>query len=108
MKRATEGSYRKLTGNMFLYQPTPAGAIRSLGGFPVYNSESVAAIGAGNKSVVFGNFSFVGYREAPSMTFLRDPYSAAGTGQVNLFYYFRVVFKVLIAEAVLYGKNPTA
>lgn len=42
------------------------------------------------------------------MTFLRDPYSAAATGQVNLFYYFRVVFKVLLAEAVLYGKHPTA
>jgi len=108
MKRATEGAYRKLTGNLFLYQPTPNGATRSLGGFPVYNSESVAAIGAGNKSLAFGNFGFVGYREAPSMTFLRDPYSAAATGQVNLFYYFRVVFKVLIAEAVLYGKNPTA
>lgn len=108
MSRATEGAYRKLTDNSFLYQPTPAGAIRSLAGFPVYNSEALAAIGAGNKSVAFGNFGFVGYREGPAMTFLRDPYSAASTGQVNLYYYFRVVFKVLIAEAVLYGRHPTS
>ncbi|MGE5193881.1 MAG: phage major capsid protein [Deltaproteobacteria bacterium] len=111
MRRATEGAYRKLTGNLFLYQSTPAGVVATrptLSGFPVYNSESMAAIGAGNKSVAFGNFAYVGYRESPGMTFLRDPYSAAATGQVNLFYYFAVVFKVLIAEAVLYGKHPTA
>lgn len=108
MRRATEGKFRALTGSPFLYQTTPAGTGRTLAGFPIYNSEAVAAIGAGNKSVAFGNFAYVGYREAPTMTFLRDPYSAAGTGQVNLFYYFRVVFKVLIAEAVLYGRHPTA
>ena len=108
MRRATEGAYRKLTGSLFLYQPTPAGATRSLGGFPVYNSEALAAVGSGNKAIAFGNFGYVGFRESPSMTFLRDPYSSAATGQVNLFYYFRVVFKVLIAEAVLYGKHPTS
>ena len=111
MRRATEGAFRKLTGNMFLYQNTPNGVVLTrptISGFPVYNSESLAAIGAGNKSVAFGNFAYVGYRESPGMTFLRDPYSAAATGQVNLFYYFAVVFKVLIPEAVLYGKHPTA
>lgn len=108
MRRATEGKFRALTGSPFLYQTTPAGTGRTLAGFPIYNSESIAAIGSGNKSIAFGNFNFVGYREGPAMTFLRDPYSAANTGQVNLFYYFRVVFKVLIAEAVLYGKHLTA
>jgi HK97 family phage major capsid protein len=111
MRRLTEGSYRKVTGNMFLYQNTPNGVVLTrptISGFPVYNSEALAAIGAGNKSVAFGNFAYVGYRESPGMTFLRDPYSAAATGQVNLFYYFAAIFKVLIAEAVLYGKHPTA
>lgn len=107
MKRATEGAYRKLTGNMFLYQVTPNGAERSLGGFPVYNSAFVAAIGAGNKSSILGNFEFLGVRQT-GLTFLRDPYGAAATGQVNLFYYTRIVYKVLNAGAILYGKHPTA
>lgn len=107
MKRATEGAYRKLTGSMFLYQVTPNGAERSLGGFPVYNSALVAAIGAGNKSSVLGNFEFMGVRQT-GLTFLRDPYGAAATGQVNLFYYTRIVYKVLNASAILYGKHPTS
>lgn len=108
MRRATEGKIRVLSGNVLWYQTMPQGSGRTLAGFPVYNSESVAALGAGNKSIAFGNFGYVGFREGPGMTFLRDPYSSAATGQVNLFYYFRVVFKVLVAEAVLYGKHPTS
>jgi hypothetical protein len=47
-------------------------------------------------------------REAPGLTFLRDPFSAAGSGQVNLYYYFRAVYKVLLPAAVLYGKHPAS
>jgi HK97 family phage major capsid protein len=65
-------------------------------------------IGAGLKSLVFGNFGFVGMRLAPDMTVLRDPYSKAGNGQVVFHYYFRTVYKVLIAEALQYGTHPTA
>jgi HK97 family phage major capsid protein len=110
MRRATEGKFRGITNLPFLYQPELTGnlPIRTLSGYPVYNSEAVGAVGAGNKSVAYGNWQFVGFREGPAMTFLRDPYSAAATGQVNLFYYFRVVFKVLIPEAIVYGHHPTA
>ncbi|HLA24596.1 MAG TPA: phage major capsid protein [bacterium] len=107
LKRATEGALRKLTGNTFLYQPTPQGGLKTLSGYPIFNSEYVAAIGAGNKSLAFGNFGYMGMRQGP-LTFLRDPYSAANTGQVNLFYYARIVYKVLNAEAILYGAHPTA
>ena len=107
MRRLTEGAYRKLTGAAFLYQDTPAGSRRILGGYPVNNSAYVAAIGAGNKSSIFGDFSFMGMRQG-TLTFLRDPYGAAATGQVNLFYYARIVYKVMAAEAILYGKHPTS
>ena len=107
MKRATDGAYRKLVGSVFQFAPT-GGAVDTLWNYPMNWSESVAAIGAGNKSMIFGNFAFMGLYEAPSMTFLRDPYSAAGSGQVNLYYHFAAVYKVMIAEAILYGKHPTA
>jgi HK97 family phage major capsid protein len=109
--RATEGKYRELSGNNWQFVTTPPGSIASntLWGYPILNSEqSFGAVGAGNKSFAFGNFSFVGFREGNGFQLLRDPYSAAGTGQVNLFYYFDAVYKVLQAEAVLYGKHPTA
>lgn len=110
MKRATEGSYRKLTTTDWAFAPMPAGdpSVPTLWGYPVRSCDSVAAIGAGNKSLIFGNFEYMGLYESPSISFLRDPYGSAGSGQVNLFYYFRAVYKVLLAEAILYGKHPTA
>ena len=77
-------------------------------GYPVYFSNKISAIGSGNKSVIFGNYSQMGYREAPGLTFLRDPYSKAGNGQVVLHYYFRTVYKVLQAEAIGYGQHATS
>ena len=74
----------------------------------MYNSASMPAIGSGNKSVLFGNWNFVGMREDPGLTLLRDPYSAASTGQVVLHYYFRTVYKVLMPEAIYFGTHPTA
>lgn len=107
MKRATEGKYRALTGSLFLYQPTPNGATRSLGGFPVWNSEYVAAVGSGNKSSIFGNFEYMGMREG-TLTFLRNPYLLAKKRKVVLHYFTRIVYKVLNADAILYGKHLTA
>ena len=107
LRRLTEGAYRKLTGANFMYQDTPPGAARTLGGYDVNNSAYVPAIGAGNKSLIFGDFSMMGVRQG-GITFLRDPYGAAATGQVRLFYYARIAYKVLQAEGILYGKHPTA
>ncbi len=109
MRRATLGSYRKLISTgPFLYQPTPAGGITpsSLGEFPVYASSYLAAIGSGNKSILFGNFEYMGMRETP-LVFLYDPYSLASTGRKLLHYYTRIVYKVTNADAILYGKHPT-
>lgn len=111
MNRTTEGLIRGLTGNPFLYVPTPAGTQSGrpeIWGAPVYNTGKMSAIAASVKSVIFGNFNFMGMYEDPGLTFMRDPYSLAYLGQVRLLYYFRIDFEVLQAEAIHYGTHPTA
>lgn len=110
MKRATEGYIRGLVGNNFQFVPTPQGnaAGRELFGAPIYNSEYVGSLAASGKSMLFGNFRYMGMRLAPEITVLRDPYSRASYGQVVLHYYFRAVFKTLQAEAIVYATHPTA
>lgn len=107
-KRATQFKYLGLTGNNFQFVSTPnGGSVQSLWNYPFYGTEYVASIGSGNKSIAFGNWSYMGYRTT-GMTFLRDPYSKADNGQLVLRYYTRIVYKVLQAEALVYGKHPTA
>ncbi len=74
-------------------------------GYPVYTSDKTAAIGTGNKSVFFGNWGYMGFREAPGLTVLRDPYTLAATGQIRFIYMFRAVYKVLQAGAIGYGQH---
>jgi len=107
---STFGDIVSLQGNDFIYDRTPQGdgRGRTLAGFPVAFSQKVAAPAASAKSILFGNFYYVGWREAPGFTVLRDPYSKASTGQVVLHYYFRTVYKVLQAEAIGYGQQATA
>lgn len=108
-KRATFAALMKMTGDAFQYAETPGGGRGwTLWGYPVYGDENLESVASGKKSVLFGDFSYMGLYEAPSMTFLRDPYSSADTGQVNLFYYFRADYGVLLSEAILYGQHPTA
>jgi len=112
MKKSVEGTIRGFTGNYFQFIPTPVdgtGALtrRELFGFPLYNSEAMPAAAASAKAALFGNFSYMGMRLAPDITFIRDPYSAANTGQLRLHYYFRTVYKVLQAEAILYAQQGT-
>lgn len=111
MRRATEGVIRGLAGTTnFYYAPTPAGSTTIgrpiLWGAPVYNSGKAAAIAASAKSVILGNFYYMGMREGPTITMLRDPYTV--DGKVILKYNFRVVYKVLQAAAIIYGTHPTA
>lgn len=87
-------------------QGDPAG--RNLLGFPIAYSYKAGATAASAYSLFFGNWYYVGLREAPGMTMLRDPYTRSSYGEVVLNYYFRAVYKVLIAEAIGYGKHPSA
>ena len=110
MRRATEGSYRALTGNPFQFAPTPGsltGLNDPLWNAPVFYSSYVPAIAGGAKSVVYGDWGAVGMRQG-ELTFLRDPFSLAAKGKVVLHYYARIVYKVLNAAAILYGTHPTA
>lgn len=96
-----------LSGNQFYFSPTPNGTGQSLVGYPVNRSSYMTAYGAGAKSLVFGNFQFMGMREGTGMTMLRDPYSAASAGQVRLWFWFDAVYGVLQAEAIQYATHPT-
>lgn len=107
MKRATHFKYLELTGNPFQFVNTPAGSVNSLFAYPVNAASAVPAIGAGLKSLIFGNFSFLGYRTT-GLTMLRDPYAKASTGQLVIHYYTRIVYKTLQQEAILFGTHPTA
>lgn len=79
---------------------------RGLLEYPVLFSNKAAAIASTAKVAYFGNWNYVGWREG-SITILRDPYSAAGTGQLKLWMYFRTVFKVLQGYAIGYLKMKT-
>lgn len=98
------------TGDMFQFAPTPAGSptAPSLWGYRVNQSSYATAYAASAKSLIFGNFNFMGLREATSLTMLRDPFSAAATGQVRLWFWFDMVYGVLQAEAIQYATHPSA
>jgi HK97 family phage major capsid protein len=112
MRRATEGYIRGIaSSSLFTFNPNPAGSDRGrpeIWGYPVYNSEKASALEASAKSLIFGNFAFMGLYEDPGLTFMRDPYSLAYLGQVRLLYYFRADYGVLQAEAIHYATHPSA
>lgn len=107
MRPSTFGAISSITGDSRLYAETPAGSFsRVLLGYRAYYSNHATAIGASAKSVYFGDWNHVGFREAPAMRFLRDPFSKDGL--VVLKYSFRTVYKVLQAGAIGYAQHPTA
>jgi HK97 family phage major capsid protein len=112
MKKAVEGEIRSLvSASDFQYVPKWMGTVTGrpeLWGYPVFNSEYSGATAASTKSLYFGDWSFMGLREAPGLTILRDEYSKARQGQICLHYYFRAVYKVLQAEAIIYASHPSA
>jgi HK97 family phage major capsid protein len=77
-------------------------------GFPVKYSAKSGATAASTKSVYFGNWNYVGVREGPGFTMMRDPYTRSSYGEVILNYFYRIVFGVLVAEAIGYGAHPSA
>lgn len=68
--RATEGYIRNLRdgNNQFLWQPgLQAGAPNVLLGRPIVNDPNVAALGSGNASIIFGDFSTYMIRDVASV-----------------------------------------
>lgn len=82
------------------------GAKGELLGYPVHYSAASGATAASTKSVYFGNWRYVGMREDPALSLIRDPYTTDGV--VNLKYSFRTCYGVLIAGAIGYGVHPSA
>lgn len=110
MRPSTFAVVANITGSNRMYAPFVAGSGvsgRELLGYPVHFSQKPAAVASTAKVAYFGNWSFMGWREGPAFTLLRDPYSAAGTGQVKMWMYFRTVFKQLQAGAIGYLKMKT-
>jgi HK97 family phage major capsid protein len=108
MRPSVFGAITALTGNFRLYADQTQGNIQgqSLFGYPVHFSNEVQAPGTKfYKTVWFGNWYYMGRRDGPEISFLRDPYTLAGSGQVRLLYYFRTVYKTLQPEAIVYGDH---
>ena len=114
MKRATGFYLRGLTGNNFQFVPTPAaGGSMASGDFnlfdvPVISNSNAAAIGAGNKSLLYGNFNFMGFVSNRSLKVRRLVELYAGNGQVGILANIRFGCAVLQAEAFQYATHPTA
>ncbi len=114
MERATEGYLRGLTSSsVFTFAPHPGGTPSVAGqgqlfGLPVYTDDGMGSLAASGKSLIVGNWGYMGMRLDPSMTFLMDPYSRAGYGETILHYYFRCDFAVLQAAALVYATHPSA
>lgn len=99
------------SSSVFTFAPQPGGNLSAgtnLWGYPVQQSSYATTQAASAKSLLFGNWNFMGYREAPGLTTLVDPYTGAHLGQRKVWFWFRTVFGVLQAEAIQYGTHPSA
>jgi HK97 family phage major capsid protein len=108
MRPTTFGKVVSIRGDARLYSETPTGQrfARTLEGYPVFYSNQVTAMQASAKDIYFGNWNYVGYREAPDLRLIVNPYRVPGL--IILEYEFRAVFGVLQAGAVGYGVHPSA
>jgi len=105
MNPATVAHLRGKTGDPFQLGLPSTGA-RELWGYPLAQSSYMPTIDASAKTIVFGDWSYVAYRDGP-LNVLRDPYSNAATGEITLWSYFSAVYRVTQAEAIAYGTHPT-
>lgn len=106
-KAYIEGIY---SSSVFSFAPTPGANMSgpTLWGYPLNQSSYATALGASVKSLMFGNFNYLGYREGTALNTLRDPYSVATSGQIRLHYWFDLVYGVLQSEAIQYATHPSA
>jgi HK97 family phage major capsid protein len=100
MRSTTHWAINSITDDARFYGAQMDGLL----GHDVVYSTKVDAIGSSGKSVMFGDWNYVGYREAPELRFIQDPYSVDGL--VVLKYSFRACYGVLQAGAIGYGLHP--
>jgi HK97 family phage major capsid protein len=103
MAPATYAAILSIQDEPFSFQNTPAGQLgsRSLMGQPVYTTAAMQAIGATNKSILFGNFR-AGFMVAESspMTVRRLTEVYAPYGQVGFLFAQRIGTAVVNANAI--------
>jgi HK97 family phage major capsid protein len=116
MRRATEGYLRGLRDDKhFAFNPV-WDAARGQGnngawlweGLPLYSDDNMGAMQASGKSMLIGNWAYMGMRLMPGLTLVRDELSRASYGEIILNYRFMAVFEVLQAQAFQYATHPTA
>ncbi len=100
MRSTTHWAINSVVGDARFYSAQLEGLL----GHDVLYSTKVDAIGAAGKSVMFGDWNYMGYREAPELRFIQDPYSVDGI--VVLKYSFRACYGLLQAGALGYGVHP--
>ncbi|MHB0966011.1 MAG: phage major capsid protein [Bellilinea sp.] len=113
MNRTTGAYLAGLTGNQFVFRAPLASQLWANGedmgiGYPVKLTEDAAAIAAGAKSLLFGNFEFYGWVRNRSLRVKRLVEAYATTGQIGILAQFRAGGAVLQAEAFQYATHPTA
>ena len=104
-RNATLGAIRGLTGNPFLFNPTPQGdaPYGDLYAKRVLLSDQVPAMATGVKSIIAGNWSFYALVERSGLVVSRNPYLYQANGQVGFFVNARWGGDVLQAEAFQYA-----
>jgi len=108
--QSTLAVIRGLTGNDFLFMPTPMGSGASgsgqeLWGQPVYTSSQILAMASGRSVIVVGNWKYYGIVDRNEIVISRNPYLYQGNGQVGFFVNIRFGGDVLQAEAFQYAQN---
>ncbi len=106
MNTSVEAAIRALTGDPFLFLPTPQGAFDSLMGHRVFNSASMDEIGASKKTILFGNWEYYALVERQGMIIQRNPYLYQANGQVGIFATVRTGGKVIQSEAFKHLAHP--
>jgi len=108
--QSTLGVIRGLTGDNFMFMPTPMGSgsrgpSQSLYGAPMYTSSQILAMASGRSVIVIGNWKYYGIVERNEIVISRNPYLYQGNGQVGFFVNIRFGGDVLQAEAFQYAQN---
>ncbi len=103
MSRSTLVAVMKLKdGNgQYIYHPsTQPGELGMLFGRPVVLADDMPAIGAGNKPIAFGDFSYYRIQDRAGATMKRLDELYAKTGQIGFRFRQRTDGKLLVPEAV--------
>jgi HK97 family phage major capsid protein len=114
MQMSTIGAIQALTvSGAFAFAETPQGTasngMPTLKYRPVAPTAAVSALGAGNKSIIFGNWRYAHFVEhTGGLKISRNPYLYEATGETAIFVTARWGSDVSQAEAFIRGTNPAS